>query len=79
MLATLFASHPPQGLREKFDCVHFEFLLPGEGPVTSHIHMPIPMVCVGVLGGSCFMRTCWGVRGQCPHLWLALPKGGLGD
>lgn len=36
MLATLFASHPPQGHRKKFDCVHFEFPLPDEGPVAAH-------------------------------------------
>lgn len=79
MLATLFASHPPQRHRKKFDCVHFKFPLSGEGPVTSQHSQVHPDDLWGVLGGSCLMRTCWGVRGQCPHLWLALPKGGLGD
>lgn len=36
MLATLFASHPPQCCRKRFDCVHFEFPLPDEGPVAAH-------------------------------------------
>lgn len=49
------------------------------GPSHPSTRTSVRMIYVGVLDGSCSTRTCWGARGQCPHLWLALPKGGLGD